>query len=62
MQLSTGQKWALGALVCSAATFTNIFFVPADIQIYGFMMIGLAFAAFSIVMSGDSKRKSKDGS
>jgi hypothetical protein len=55
--LNTGQKWALAAILASLAGLFVTFFLTGQVQVFGYIVVSFAFAAFAIINSNDRKAK-----
>jgi len=59
MNLTRNQIWLLGCFLSSALVLANTFFVKGDVQTYGYVLLSLIFAGFTVVMYGGQKSKNQ---
>jgi hypothetical protein len=55
--LTRNQIFLLGCFTASALVVANTFFMKGDIQTFGYVLISMVFAGFTVIVHGGQKNK-----
>jgi hypothetical protein len=58
--LTRNQIFLLGCFATSALVVANTFFMEGDVKTFGYVLISMSFAAFSVIIHGGPKNKREE--